>query len=397
MVRTVALTRPRLLFFVTEDWYFCSHRLDLARAARDAGYEILVATRVGSNRKRIEKEGFKLFPLALNRGIGNPIQELTTIIHLVSLYRRERPDIVHHVAMKPVLYGSLAARMAQIQAVVNALGGLGSVFIGTGRKVRLLRPLMEFSLRLALALPNSRVIFQNSEDCEQWLRSKIVRRSQSAIIRGSGVDVSRFTEAPEPAGTPLVLLAGRMLWDKGVGDFVEAARLLRKASAPARCVLVGMVDNENPSCIPESQLQAWQKEGVVEWWGHQENMPEILPRAHVVVLPSYREGLPKVLLEASACARPIVATDVPGNREVVRDGGNGFLVPPKDPRALAQAITMLIKDPALRRAMGTRGRAIVTSEFASGHITRETLQIYRALLGYPRKDQPLHRAANPFP
>ena len=375
--------QPRLLFLITEDWYFWSHRLELARAARSAGWDVSIATRVGDHGKRIEDEGFKLLPLRLVRSSRHPVRELLTIFELVRLYRRVRPDVVHHVALKPILYGSLAARLGKLPAVVNAFAGLGYTFIQAGKRKGLLRSVMGRALRWSLALPHSRVVFQNEEDARELTSAGIVRHEQIRIIRGVGVDTDKFSPPPtsqDQNHIPLVVLAGRMLWDKGIGEFVEAARLLKVSGIQAQCVLVGMVDMENPAAISETQLRTWQTDGLVEWWGHREDMPNVLASAQLVVLPSYREGLPKVLLEAAACGRPLVATDVPGCREVVQDGVNGILVPPKDPASLCEAIARLLQDPGLRARMGARGREIVVKEFSVGRISRETLNLYDELL-----------------
>jgi glycosyltransferase involved in cell wall biosynthesis len=385
------VSKPRLLFLITEDWYFWSHRLDLARAAREAGFEVLVATRVRAHGERIVREGFKLLPIRITRRNWYPWRELAAVMELVGLYRRERPDIVHHVAMKPILYGSVAARLVSVHVVVNAFAGLGYIFIATGRWVGWVRVLLGIALRWTLALPQSRVVFQNAHDRELLIHEAIVQPSQTVVIRGSGINTETFAPSPEPAGEPLVVLASRMLWDKGVGEFVEAARLLKAQGIRARFVLAGMVDEENPAQITERRLRTWQDEGLVEWWGHQDDMRRVLSAAHVVVLPSYREGLPKVLLEAAACARPIVATDVPGCREVVRDGDNGILVPPKDSHALAAAIEKLVQEPALRARMGAQGRALVVKEFSVERIAGETLGLYRELL---RQARSAHGAAS---
>ena len=239
------------------------------------------------------------------------------------------------------------------------------------------------ALRWAIALPRSRVVFQNEDDAREFADAGIVRHDQIRIIRGTGVDTDKFVPPPvhhDGNQEPLVMLAGRMLWDKGIGEFVEAARLLRASGLRARCVVVGMVDQENPAGISAMQLRACQKEGVVQWWGHRDDMPNVLASAQIVVLPSYREGFPKVLLEAAACARPLVATDVPGCRAIVKDGINGFLVSPKDPISLCQALVKLLQDPALRARMGAQGREIVVKEFSVERISRETLALYRELL-----------------
>jgi glycosyltransferase involved in cell wall biosynthesis len=376
--------KPRLLFLVTEDWVFWMHRLDLARAARDAGFEVFVATRVQEHGKRIEDEGLTLLPIRLSRGSTNPFGEWAAVRELIRLYRHIRPDIVHHVALKPVLYGSWAARIAGVPAVVNTFNGLGYVFIAAGWRASLRRSLIGAALRFVLARPRLKIIFQNQDDYDLMVQAGIVNPVQAQIIRGSGVDTAKFVPSPEPEGIPLVVLASRLLIDKGVYEFVEASRLLKKGSVPCRCVLAGMVDRENPAHITEGQLLAWHKEGVVEWWGHRENMPELLASAHVVVLPSYREGFPRVLLEATACARPIVATDVPGCREIVRDQENGFLVPPRNAQALFSAISLLVQDPVLRTRMGRCGREMVVRNFSSQRIVGETISVYRTLLDQAR-------------
>jgi len=226
------------------------------------------------------------------------------------------------------------------------------------------------------------MVFQTREDCAQFTDASVVPRSDAVIIRGAGVDVSVFRPVSEPQGEIVVLLAARMLWDKGVGEFVEAVRLLKRRGVAFRAVVVGILDEGNPRAIPESQLRAWHDEGVVEWWGRRDDMPTVLALSHIVVLPTYYgEGVPKVLLEAAASARPIVTTAIPGCRDVVRDGENGFLVPPKDPRALGDAIATLVADPGLRERFGKRGRDIAVDEFRVEKVVEETLAVYRDLLG----------------
>lgn len=369
--------KPRLLFFITEDWVFWSHRLPIARAARDAGFEVLIATRVNQHKERIEGEGFKLIPIRLVRRSKNIFREFCSILEIVNIYRREKPDIVHHVTVKPVLYGSWAARIVGVSFVVNALTGLGFIFIAKGWKASILRRLVVFSYRLAFSAKNTIGIFQNPEDLKLFVDAGIIRSEKAVLIRGSGVDTSRFISLPEPAGMPIVVLASRMLWDKGVGEFVEAARILKNDGTKCRMILVGNSDPENPAAIPDDTLLAWHSEGIVEWLGHREDMTDVFAKSNIVALPSYREGLPKVLLEAASCARAIVATDVPGCREIVRNNVNGLLVPPQDSKALANAINILIKNPKLRVEMGVRGREIVEAEFSEEIVVRQMMEVYQ--------------------
>lgn len=372
--------RPRVCFVVNVDWFFLSHRLPLARAARDAGAEVVVLAADTGCGPRIRAEGLEFVPLPISRRGLNAVSEAAAVLALVRHYRRLRPDLVHHVTIKPVLYGSLAARAVGVPAVVNAISGLGYVFTSDDRS-RLLRRVVNRVYRAALGNPRSRTILQNSDDLAMFVDRGLLRPEQALVIRGSGVDCSAFRPTPEPAGDPVVMLPSRMLWDKGVGSFVEAARLLRERGARARFALVGASDDGNPTAVPQAQLEAWRDEGVVEWWGARDDMPAALAAASVVVLPSRREGLPKVLLEAAACARPMVATDVPGCREVVRPGVNGLLVPPDDGPALAEAVGRLLDAPALRRDFGAAARAMAEREFAEEIVVARTMELYAGLLG----------------
>lgn len=371
--------RKKLLFLVTEDWYFCSHRLPPARAAQAAGYDIVVATCVAQRGAEISAEGFRVVPIGLRRRSRNPLREIAAIVEIVQLYRRERPDIVHHVALKPVLYGSLAALLVRRPAVVNALAGMGFLFTSGSRLATVLRAAVSRVFRVLLNAGRNVLILQNPDDMAMLVSGGLVTASRVRLIRGSGVDIGRFRPTREPVGIPLVMLASRMLWDKGVGEFVAAAGMLRARGVAARFVLVGDGDADNPASIPDDQLRAWHDSGVVECWGRCDNMPEALAQAHIVCLPSYREGLPKVLLEAAACARPLVATDAPGCREIVRHGENGLLVPLRDAASLAEAIEQLVDDPALRLRMGETGRQMVESEFSEARVAQQTLAVYREM------------------
>lgn len=378
-------TEPRrLLFVVNVDWFFLSHRLVLARAARDAGFHVTVAARDTGRGDEIRREGLDFVPLRLSRDGTHIGAEIAAVQSLASLYGRLRPDIAHHVTIKPVLYGSLAARLHPRMAVVNAISGLGYVFSTQGR--RMVRTAARTAYRLALSGSRTRTIFQNPEDRDEFVGKRLVDESRTVLIRGSGVDPSRFIPAPEPAAEPVVMLASRMLWEKGVGEFVEAARALAARGVRARFVLVGRADRDNPTGVPEAQLHEWQSEGVVEWWGERSDMPQVLSQATVVALPSfYKEGLPKILLEAAAAGRPIVATDIPGCREIVLPDHNGLLIPPRDAEALAAAVERLLADPELRARMAMAGRALVEAEFTEARVVGQTLALYRELLGdrYP--------------
>lgn len=370
--------KKKILFLVSEDWYFCSHRLPLARAARDAGFDVVVATRIRMHGAAISAEGFKLIPLALERKSRNFLHELLAIFAIFKIYRTERPDIVHQVALKPVLYGSISAYLARVPLVVNALAGMGYVFTSDQFLAKALRPVVRILFGVLLNRQNSKVIVQNPDD-RAMLIGMGIKKERICLIRGSGVDTVRFSPKQPPGGPPVVMLASRMLWDKGVREFVDAAKDLKDKGVQARFVLVGESDPDNPTAVSKDILDAWQKEGAIEWWGHKENMPEVFSQAHVICLPSYREGLPMVLLEAASCGCPIIATDVPGCREIVRDGVNGLLVPPRDHIALAGALIALIENAQLREEMGRRGREIAVAEFSVEKVVSGTLPIYREL------------------
>lgn len=365
----------RLVFLVSEDWYFCSHRLPLALAAKEAGYAVTVITRVSEHGERMRNAGLNVVDFSMSRSGTNPLRELRTAIRLCRLYRRLAPDIVHHVALKPIVLGSIAAWMARVPRVVNAVAGLGYSFNGEDLHVRVLRPILRRLLRLLLGRPGTSVIVQTPYDA-QALREMGLPDHQLTLMRGAGVDLCEVAMQPEPTGVPLVMLAARMLWDKGVGNFVDAARIIRSRGVDARFVLVGRRDDGNPRAISLEQLQAWQADGAVEWWGHSNDMASTLARCHVVCLPSFHEGIPKILLEACAAGRPIVASDIAGCREVVRSGVNGILVPVRDSELLAQAMQNLIEDPNLRTRLGIAGRRIAEQEFSMDQVIAETLSLY---------------------
>lgn len=368
--------KPKLLLLITEDWYFWSHRLPIAVAAQKEGYEVVVATRFQEHWDLIESYGFKLLPIKLRRKSRNPLQELLAVFDLIKIYRREKPGVVHHVTIKPILYGSWAATLTGVPAIVNAVAGLGYVFIAQGKKAAVFRWLISRAYASAMFRKRSKVIFQNEEDQQMFVQNGIVAAAQTTIIRGSGVDLEHFFVMPEPVGLPTVMYAGRLLWDKGLGELIEAIQILQAQNIPFRAVFVGDPDPDNPQSVPEATVRVWQEQGLIEWWGRRDDMPHVLAQATIVVLPSYREGLPKVLLEAGAIGRAVIANDVVGCREVVRHGENGLLVPMGDAKALAQAICELVQSPAKRCEMGKRGREIVEALFSIEGVISQTLAVY---------------------
>lgn len=372
----------KIIYFIAEDWYFWSHRLPIARAARDAGNEVVVVTRVNKHQERIESEGFRVIPIQLKRQGKNIFRELASFIEIIKIYYKEKPDIVHHVAVKPVIYGSIAAMITHVPFTINALAGLGYIFANKGLKSSFVRRIFLVIYKIVFYPQSTTGLFQNPEDLDLFISERIINQKRTELIKGSGVDMSLFDITPEHNGVITILLAGRMLWDKGVGELVEAAKILHSKGIKCRIVLVGKPDTENPKSIPKNILQRWHDEEIVEWWGYQENMIEIFSASHIVSLPTtYGEGVPKFLIEAAACGRPIVATDVPGCREIVREGQNGFLIPAQEAEPLADALEILIKNSELRKRMGKRGREIVEEEFSEQIVVEKTMALYKKLIG----------------
>lgn len=367
----------RLLYLVTTDAYFLSHRLPVALGAQEAGLEVLVACRDTGQRPKIEALGFTFIPLhTLERTGINPFHDLKTLTEIAKIYEKHKPDIVHHVALKPVLYGSIAAFLNQIPRTINALTGLGYVFISKNLLVKGLRFTIMQIFRLLFRRKGSTLIVQNQDDYEMF--KKFLNTDQIALIRGSGIDTTFFCPPKTlPQNNPLKLaLVARMLWDKGIGETIEAIRILRANNIPVQLILCGAPDPENPRSIDEKTLKDWHSQGLCTWVGHQSDIVALYHTADAAILPSYREGLPKSLLEAAGCALPIITSDVPGCREVVQDGENGFLAP-ITPQAIAEAITrFLALSPEERHHMGQKGRTYACKQFAIPLIVEKTLILY---------------------
>jgi glycosyltransferase involved in cell wall biosynthesis len=372
---------PTLIFLVTEDWYFWAHRLPQARAAREAGFNVAVATRVDAHGDRIRAEGFTLYPLGWRRGSTNPLAGLAAVREIARLYRRVRPAVVHHVSQKSILVGSIAARIAAVPNVVNAFTGLGFLFTVDTPKTRTIRGIIGHILRRIAARPGVRFLVENPEDGVTLARLKIVPKEKITLIRGSGVDLSRYSVLPEPPEPVVFGCAARMLRIKGVEEVVAAFRLLRQRGSPARLLLAGAPDSQNPAAISKAELEAWSSEPGISWIGHVDDVRDVWSRAHVAVLASRGgEGIPMTLMEAAACGRPLVATDVPGCREIVVPGETGLLAAAGDVSALADMFERIADDGDLRRRCGEAARRRIVEGLDAATVGRETVAVYRALL-----------------
>lgn len=372
--------RPKLIYLVTEDWYFWSHRLPMARAAQAAGFDVGVATRVTAHGERIRAAGFTLHPLAWRRRRIGPFASLAAIAEIAALYRRERPALVHHVALKPAVLGSMAALSARVPAVVNAVTGVGFIASSPSWRARLLRRPLDVALTHLLERRNSRVIVQNDDDRRLLLALHPAAAARIAVIRGSGIDTAHFAPVPEPSPPIVAGFAGRLLEDKGIATLIEAQQQLWRSGVPLHLMIAGAPDPENPTSIDEATLARWRDLPGIQWLGAIEDVRALWRKAHIAVLPSRREGLPKSLLEAAAMGRPLVATDVPGCREIARAGVNALLVPPDDASALAAALARLQSDAEQRRRFGAASRALVESDLAHDAVGAATVALYRNLM-----------------
>ena len=374
----------KILLFANTDWYLYNFRLSLARAIRDRGAEVVLVSPPGPYGQRLRDEGFRWVSVPMHRRSLNLWTEAKLVKLLVALYRSEQPDLAHHFTIKCVVYGSLAARAARVKGCVNAVVGLGYVFSSQSALARLLRPLVKQLLGLVLKGKRTRLILQNSDDCAEFLAQRLVQRESLRVIRGSGVDTARFRPRERrlrEAASPLrVLLATRILWDKGVAEFVEAARLLKVQGIAVEFLLAGRPDDGNPAAVPAAMIADWERARLIHAVGHIEDVAPLLRQVDLVVLPSYREGVPKILVEAAASGLPIVATDVPGCREIVEHEVNGLLVEPKSAVALAAAIARLAQCPEDRERFGAAGRAKAIAHFDEKIVIDATLAVYRELI-----------------
>lgn len=368
----------KLLFVVTEDWYFCSHRLDLAQAAKAAGYDVAVACRVTNHAKQIEEAGVRLLPLKWDRSNNGLATQINDIRSLTALYRKERPDICHHVALKPIVLGGLAARICRIPRVISAVAGLGSAFVMQDVRARVLRHLIGIAIGAVANRPGWHFVFQNPDDRDSLISLGAADPKRVTIIPGAGVDTDRFEPFQPSRHEPMKFaVVSRMLTIKGIEDAVEASKILHARGVSHRLLLCGAPDPSNRACIPDYTLETWNELPTVSWLGHINDVRSIWRVANVALQPSLGgEGLPKSLLEAAACGRAIIATDVPGNREIAKHQKNALLVPIGDPCSLADAMQSFVSQPSLVSEFGCQSRIFVENNFSAKIINRLTRKLY---------------------
>lgn len=368
------------VFVVNNPAYFISHRLAIGLSLLERGHEVYVIG-PGECPDGLQEYGFKFYSVEMSRKGKNPFAELNTIWQLYRLFKSIRPDVIHLVTIKPYLYGGIAARFARVPAVVSAVAGMGTLFIEKTLKYRLLKALLYPLYKLAFGHNNQILIFQNIDDrllLLDWLK---INPSKAVLIRGSGVSLKDYPVLPEQTdNAPVVALASRLLKDKGVLEFVDACKILQQRGIAARYWLIGSADLGNSNTVSQSQIDTWQSEGLIECLGYRKDIAELFVQANIVVLPSYREGLPRVLVEAAACARAVVTTDVPGCRDAITVNETGLLVPVRDSKSLADALQRLIEDAGLRGRMGQAGRQLAEDAFAIEKIVEQHLDVYQELI-----------------
>ncbi len=368
----------KLLYIVNVDWFFVSHRLPIAVAALKEGYEVHVACGITDKKEDLERVGLIVHPLNLSRGSTGISQEFKSFRDIFKVLKKVKPNIVHFVTIKPVLYGGIASRLLMVKNRVFAISGMGYVFTSESTKTSLLKTFIIQLYRLALAGKKSKVIVQNTDDRDILIQFNVIKKCQETLIRGSGVNLERYIYEKEPDGVPVIVMASRLLKDKGVMEFVEAAKILQKKDLLAKFRLYGDIDIHNPASLTQSEVNEIKQEGVMEVHGYTDNIGKVFSASHIVVLPSYREGLPKVLIEAAACGRAVVTTDVPGCRDAIEVNRTGLLVKAKDSKPLAKAIVKLVENKTLREKMGKTGRRLAEEAFDIEKVIDTHLNIYKS-------------------
>lgn len=370
----------KLLFIVNVDWFFISHRLPIALAAIENGYEVHLACGITDRKSELEALGIVVHPLSISRSGTSLLKELNVIKEMNAVVKQLSPDVVHLVTIKGAVYGGLVTRFKNIKVRVTSISGLGFVFIDKGVKARILRFLVTKLYRIALNSPNTKVIFQNENDKSIFIENNIIKPEQSLIIRGSGVDLETYKYLPEPTGEKVIMFLARLLKDKGLVEFCDAAIALKKSGFQGRFVLVGDIDLHNPNSITQSELDHYIKVGAVEHWGFSNKVAETIAKSHIMVLPSYREGLPKSLIEAAACGRVVITTDVPGCRDAITPNVTGILIQLKSSEAIADAVLFLCKNNEMRIEMGRKGRELAEMCFDIEGVIDTHLNLYKEAL-----------------
>ena len=376
---SLIMNKKKLLFIINTDWFFLSHRLPIAIEAINQGYEVHIATTITNELDSLKKNGLIVHPINLHRSRTGLISVISEFKEILGIIRLVAPNIVHLVTIKPVLLGGIASRLLNVPSVVYAVSGLGYVFLKKGTMAYIMRKLIIYFYQLAFRHKNKCVIFQNDNDQSTLTKLSLLSSNEVELINGSGVDLSVFTQQPFNSGVPIIILAARLLKDKGVEEFVEAAKLVNINNNRARFALVGEPDFHNPASIQRYELDNWESEGIIELWGHREDMEKVISLSTIVVLPSYREGFPKILIEAAACGRPIVTTDVPGCRDAIDKDITGVIVPVQDYVELAKKISFLLDNPILCRKMGNAGRIRAEEIFDINKVVQKHMKIYEDL------------------
>ena len=372
----------KLLILVNDLNFFCSHRLPIAKAALDKGFNICIGYGElgGADKSLLEQKGIKVNFIPMQRGSINIFKELKTFFYIWKFFKKEKPDIVHLITIKPYLYGGIISRLTSVPAVLSAVSGLGVLFIHKNLRTNILRNLLYPIYKLAFKHFNQKIIIQNNDDKKLLVNWGVLDPIKVKLIKGSGVKIKNFTNLDEPDAVPVVCFAARLLKDKGVYEFVSAAKLLKERGVNARFFLAGNLDTKNPAGLSHYDLNNIKKENYVEILGYQKDIANLYARSNIICLPSYREGMPKSLIEAAAASRAVVTTDVTGCRDVIIPNKTGFLVPVKNPKKLAEKLEWLIKNPKERIAMGKAGRKFAEKEFPVEKIVKSHLDVYDELL-----------------